>query len=427
MKHDWPEIVPSPDAPRARPKTTRVLIETDMPELVVAEQDGGLFLGVLSEVNRANGCRWVYSPVSREELRQVLSGAIDVLECFGKAKVLVVDERDDGESAVLVDGAKIPLDALPNAGFRLPEWARPEVGSEAGVAKAVYITRDPVIGDRGADAEVAGTMLLYYAKLANARSRQRMRSRERSRNRRTGASPRPVRPFRMMVTNALHGSFGFEVEDVGGPIDEPVDSAVLDDVTSILQRVFGAEEDFGEALGELDKYGRAALKALIVGLSDAKAGLRFGRPDTRDMADPPEEITPEEVTRAAGRISRTRVQSEHVVAKPGILRGVLRRPRNYEFLPGAGSQVLAADPIFGRVDSSLDDTDIFALQALQNTRVTAFFHVVTIHKVGTPKSVFTLIGVDNGDGTVIGRTATEPDPGDETSGDDIEPDLSSDE
>ncbi len=109
------------DQPK-RPVTRDVLIETDMPELVVAERDGRLWIGVVCEA--ANGvCRWVYAPISSVEYQAVLAGATEIWESFQKPTVLVVDESADADVVAEIAGESVPIDALPNRGFVLPRWA----------------------------------------------------------------------------------------------------------------------------------------------------------------------------------------------------------------------------------------------------------------------------------------------------------------
>ncbi len=126
VKYQWPPIQPElPEAQPERPTLAQVLIETDMPELVVAERNGERWIGVVSEVfNRTS--RWVYAPISSVEYRALIAGAAEVWECFRKPRVLVVDETEQSETVTEIDGDFVPLGALPSRGFVLPEWARPE-------------------------------------------------------------------------------------------------------------------------------------------------------------------------------------------------------------------------------------------------------------------------------------------------------------
>ncbi|MEZ4406806.1 MAG: hypothetical protein R3A52_10060 [Polyangiales bacterium] len=113
-----------------RPVTVDVLIETDGPELVLAEGHGLLWLGVLSEM-LGGRAMWVYAPVSSVEKRAILAGAVELWECFNKPQVLVVDEGPDGTEVMPLAGEHLPSAALPARGFVLPGWARPPLESHA--------------------------------------------------------------------------------------------------------------------------------------------------------------------------------------------------------------------------------------------------------------------------------------------------------
>jgi len=131
VKLPWPASQPAlPELRPVRPTHREVLIETDMPELVLAELDGAPWLGLLSETDSTGVARWLYAPLTSEEERALLVGAVEIWECFRKPEVLLVDESETEDTVVALDGLTVPLEALPKRGFVLPTWARP--GSPSG-------------------------------------------------------------------------------------------------------------------------------------------------------------------------------------------------------------------------------------------------------------------------------------------------------
>ena len=107
-----------------RPHHVETLIETDGPELVVAEGDGRAWLGLLSALT-AGAERWLYAPITAADREALLSGAVPIEALYRRAGVLdVVASRDGPPTVTVVDGAALPERALPRAGWCLPEWAR---------------------------------------------------------------------------------------------------------------------------------------------------------------------------------------------------------------------------------------------------------------------------------------------------------------
>jgi len=126
MKFAWPSFqVPLPAQQPLRPSHEEVLIETDMPELVLAERQGAPWLGLLCDTDQTGTARWLYTPLSSVERQAVLSGTVALWECFRKPEILLVDERATGADVAVLDGRRVPLEALPAPGFVLPSWARP--------------------------------------------------------------------------------------------------------------------------------------------------------------------------------------------------------------------------------------------------------------------------------------------------------------
>ncbi len=129
MKIAWPPLQTSTTERAPRPVHSETLIETDMPELVIAYRGEETWIGVLCEAGRGGACTWAYAPISSVEHRAVLAGAADIRECFQKPIALVVYESDGKELVAEIAGDAIPDDALPSRGFVLPEWARPKLAT----------------------------------------------------------------------------------------------------------------------------------------------------------------------------------------------------------------------------------------------------------------------------------------------------------
>ena len=115
---EWPVLDSSQ---HTGPVDVKVLIESDVPELVFATYDEQDYLGVYSEEFLGGVARWIYTPISKEERSGMLAGVTNVHDCF-RRDVLVVDRAGQFSRIFTVDGNLLHLDHLPEPDTFLPSW-----------------------------------------------------------------------------------------------------------------------------------------------------------------------------------------------------------------------------------------------------------------------------------------------------------------
>lgn len=310
MKHRWPDL--DPDFLCGRPRTTAVLIESDVPELVLAESNGASWLGVFSEHHAESGrSRWVYAPLSGLEQRALLRGVVAPYACFRKPRVLVIDEEADERTRVYhADGLLIERAALPAPDFLLPEWARPapEPSSDATV---MTLAQRSV--QRGVSLMAMSAIAEQYQRVHLAIGLAKA-----GKMAATGAVPHEiVERFTVNFVAASPGSLKIELA--------PRSTADFERSNAALESLMGAPaERLPALLGELGPRVRASYEKLLRALVDHESELMVERPGGRSVF-----VSPWLATEAIGAIPvATASYSEEQVAT-GQLIGFDVRTRTF--------------------------------------------------------------------------------------------------
>lgn len=150
MRHTWPalqlSLLPAGDE---RPRHTTILVESDLPDLVIAERNGSPWLGLACDDDAATrSVRWLYAPLTTVERDALLRGAVAIRDCFDwKGGMLMVEDSPSGATVCPIEPSQIPDAALPDAGFALPEWARP--AAEAAPERGAIVSLARMGGGRG--------------------------------------------------------------------------------------------------------------------------------------------------------------------------------------------------------------------------------------------------------------------------------------
>ncbi len=208
---------------------------------------------------------------------------------------------------------------------------------------ALLFYGDPVSGSRGIDAEFAGKAIQNY----QAALSKHMVS---VAGRRLGArGPVPERKLsRMNITEVVHGSFGFFLEEDNEGNSEMFETALhsaVNDVSSILNDFSDpSNQAFDHAIDQLDSRTFSSIKSLFEILYRENASFKIVDDEQEWSFDS------SKIERAYERVEAAEI-IEREVTLTGVLIGVIPIARRFEFkedtldiiITGTISQTLSAD------------------------------------------------------------------------------------
>jgi hypothetical protein len=252
-----------------------------------------------------------------------------------------------------------------------------EVESNGGTEgrTALFFGGAPVIGSRGIDADFAAEALGKYQDLVTKVWALKEHGSL------APSGPVPDRhEARLHVTNIVHGSFGFELAELQGPLT--LRSSRLHEAIGVVTRALIAagkgDDDLADVAEELDVRSFAALKEFFAVLQRAHASFRVVAGDTDyafDLRD---------VELAAERTDASRTE-EQDVPFPGEFLAVLPEARRFEFRTSAGAILR------GRVADDLTAADLRRMNAERANRAcTAHVRVVTLTRRGRSHTRYVL-------------------------------------
>lgn len=202
----------------------------------------------------------------------------------------------------------------------------------------------PVTGSRGIDTNFAAKTLEDYQDLVAKQVVAQDFSLART-------GPVPFRnAAKLNITNVVHGSFGFELEEVGSDqmsmVDSPVKSAISA-VDSVLQAFSSGNEDvFQTALAAVDRRVFLSIQSFYENMYRDSAALKIIESD-RDIT-----ISQFDVLRARNRITGVEVLDVQVTYK-GELLGLAPISRRFDFRVSSGEDVEKGTIISGQVGQRL--------------------------------------------------------------------------
>jgi hypothetical protein len=174
------------------------------------------------------------------------------------------------------------------------------------------------------------------------------------------------------VTNVVHGSFGFELAELQGPLtltSSPLHEAIRV-VTRALVAAGTSDDELADAVEDLDGRSFAALKEFFAVLQRSHASFRVVAGD----ADYSFDLRDVELAAQRTDASRSEVQDVPVT---GEFLAVLPEARRFEFRAADGTILR------GRVAEELAAEDLRKMNAeLANRPCTAHVRVVTLTRQG---------------------------------------------
>ncbi len=240
---------------------------------------------------------------------------------------------------------------------------------------ALFFGGAPVVGSRGVDAAFAAEALGKYQDLVTKVWALKEHGSL------APSGPVPDRhEARLHVTNVVHGSFGFELAELQGPLT--LQSSPLHDAICVVTRALVAagkgDDELADAAEDLDVRSFAALKEFFAVLQRAHASFRVVAGDADyafDLRD---------VELAAERTDASRTE-EQDVPFPGEFLAVLPEGRRFEFRTADGAIVR------GRVAEELTADDLRKMNAERaNKPCTAHVRVVTLTRRGRSHTRYVL-------------------------------------
>ena len=200
----------------------------------------------------------------------------------------------------------------------------------------------PVVGSRGVDAEFAADALHSYQDLIA----KQMAAFETGGLAQRGPVP-DKSSARLNITNIVHGSFGFQLEESSESEPQFIDSAVKRSISAIddLLVAFASPSDstYLEALSKVDRRVFIAVQRFYESLYRDSAAVKIIE-DERAMT-----INQSAVILARGRIQGLEVADEEFSIK-GELLGLAPIQRRFDFKPDDGGAVIS-----GQVGQKMSD------------------------------------------------------------------------
>jgi hypothetical protein len=182
------------------------------------------------------------------------------------------------------------------------------------------------------------------------------------------------------VTGIARGSFGFEFERLEEASDPSSDVRLaVEETASLLASMKGSEEEFADALAELDPRVTVALRTFIERVSKANATLKM-MAGARTV-----EFTEPDVHLATERVTSAETRTEEVDAE-GELVGFLPDSAVFEFKRLGGAVV--------RGKMTVEANRPEDLKSVLGTRVSAKLRVTTVSRPGRePKYAYQLLSI----------------------------------
>ena len=246
---------------------------------------------------------------------------------------------------------------------------------ESGGRTALLFGGGPVLGSRGIEAGFASEALSRYEDLVT----KVWSAKEHGTLAAFGPIPRRDE-VRLHVTNVLHGSFGFELAELGqsavSPASVPPASRghlhdAIRAATRALVAAATSDDEVADVAEDLDARAFAALKEFFFVLRRAHASFRV----VADEVDRAFDVR--EVHLAAERTSEAIRSETRDVPLPGEFLAVLPASHQFEFLAEDGATIR------GRVDDELTDEDLRTMNtSWANRACTAHLRVVTVTRRG---------------------------------------------
>lgn len=198
----------------------------------------------------------------------------------------------------------------------------PEVYASA----AVIFGGRPVFGSLGVEADFGPKAITDFQNIVatlNAERQGELKTR----------GPLPGKEdSKLYVTNALHGSFGFELHELNdgaGDLFRTPLSEVVDKVMDIVVAAAKGEEEFDEAIADISSRVLSHVGAFLKRVNQAEATLRL------IIGDREKQFSRTEIETASVRATATELDEESET-KLGILEGVLPESRHFEFRTNEG-------------------------------------------------------------------------------------------
>ena len=193
--------------------------------------------------------------------------------------------------------------------------------------------------------------------------------------------PLPGTSGKLHITEALHGSFGFRIEELGQQelLGSKVSSAV-ESVGRLLETVTVDDQTFAEAVGDVDPRVVASLRGFLSLLSQNKATCHVeSGTHVVDFS------SQQDIGLAVERIEHL-VQRQ--VEKPfeGVLLGILPVARRFEFMRPDG------EVIRGRIARVIEEPE--ALREWEGRRCVARLKITTLERPEQTTVSYTLLKID---------------------------------
>jgi hypothetical protein len=263
--------------------------------------------------------------------------------------------------------------------------------SDTLAAVALFFHGEPVLGSRAIDTEFAAKALERYQEIIA----KKLAATETGGLAQRGPVP-SKKASRLNITNVVHGSFGFILEE--DPSDGPqlLKSSLkeaTEEVTGILGRFSGQrDEDYDEAVAEIDQRVFSAFRQFFKVLHNDGATLRVveGESDRQFGWDA--------VERAHRRVEETRIEESDRPVE-GVLLGVIPIGRRFELRPVDTGQIIS-----GRVGPLLTQEYLERIENHQETigkQWVAVLRTRTVHRPGrNPQITYMLLDLrEPGGGT----------------------------
>lgn len=237
----------------------------------------------------------------------------------------------------------------------------------------LYFYGEPVTESIGIDAKFSGEVLRSFQDLVSKQSATQVGPL-------LGTGPvRAERESRLHITNVVHGSFGFELEELADT--QPLFGATplaraVDGVTTLLEAAKESDDVFADAASSTNGRVYDALKAFLSLIHNSGATFR--------MVTAGREVRYEARTLAAAveRASAERNESNEEPV-PGLFLGILLDSGRFEHRAEFDGEVIR-----GKVSS---DVDPRSFSGWVDKPCIAHFHVVTLRRPGKELKRYTLL------------------------------------
>lgn len=232
-------------------------------------------------------------------------------------------------------------------------------------------TGQPVTGSLGIDSRFAADAVRSMQDLVSKVCAQRKQG--------TVRNPRDVpegKASRLLITNVVHGSFGFELTELDRPLFGQSElSEAVDETLRLLASAKEGDESFSEAISEKGARVNDAIKTFLTVLQREGAAVRLRSDDkVVDLADG-------QLERAISIVESITVEDQHDWLDGRFL-GVLAESRRFEMRISSGAVISG---------KAAPDADLAQLEGWFDRDCSALVHIVrTQDKGGRVKMKYTL-------------------------------------